>query len=442
MRGRHKQNTNSNYNGTVKRLLRWCEEKGVDAEPVHRRPSRDSSDRVKHSMDVERLLGRWVVYLVEVQDSVQPKSVGQYVTSIRSTINGSVGYDIQLYHRHSALTKTIDGLSAQHPHRPSRRDPLMQQHLLQWSKRLDCTLHSHRVGLAIAVTTWGNSCRFGDLAPRLLSGFDPRCHALFEDVDLSDPGMGYLTIKDHKTARRSSWAPKSLPPPEVTYPITVAGVEYGNVSELITCTSSELPPPVVLCPYFQLARLMKLSGKTDPKTPLFHIFGGKPVYYDTYLGFVRKISGACGHEFITPHSGRAGGETATEATGVASVHTLRTCGYWSAERSTHKYGEATTENQAKVLRAIAQSNHTDLAIYHAPPGAHLRRVPTAAASASARAPRRDRPGRPSASIPRTMDAPLNETMAPPAPSPCPPSPEVRMNPARARHQPARFRNPK
>jgi hypothetical protein len=69
-------------------------------------------------------------------------------------------------------------------------------------------------------------------------------------------------------------------------------------------------------------------------------------------------------------------------------------------------------------------------------------VPTAAASANARPPRRDRPGRPSASIPRTRDAPLNETMAPPAPSPCPPSPEVRMNPARARNQPARFRNPK
>ena len=32
--GRYKQNTNNNYNGTVKRLLRWCEEKGVDAEPL------------------------------------------------------------------------------------------------------------------------------------------------------------------------------------------------------------------------------------------------------------------------------------------------------------------------------------------------------------------------------------------------------------------------
>jgi hypothetical protein len=105
-------------------------------------------------MDVERLLGQWVVYLVEVQDSLQPKSVGQYVTSIRSVISDSVGYDIQSYHRHSALTKTIDGLSAQHPHRPSWHDPLMQQQLLQWSQRLDCALHSHRVGLAIAVNTW------------------------------------------------------------------------------------------------------------------------------------------------------------------------------------------------------------------------------------------------------------------------------------------------
>ena len=368
MLGRHKGNTTNNYNSAVARLEQWGRDTGADVQSLHQRPSTDVSARIAHSVAVEVMLCRYVVYLVEVQCTVQPRSASNYAVAIRSVINDFVGYDVQTVHTHTTLVKLVEGLDLCHPHQASRRDPLLQQHLLEWSRTLNLALHTHRVMLALAVTTWGTTSRFGDLCPRLLRDFDPLKHVLFEDVQLGE-SVGFITIKDHKTKRRSNWAPKTLPLPEVSFPIVVAGVQYNTLQELSGCTSPELPPQVILSPYFQLARLMKLSGATDPKSPLFFRYGGKPVYYDTYATFVKVISARCGHQFIKPHSGRSGGETAMEATGVASVHTLRTCGYWSSEKSTHFYGEATTENQSLVLQAIARATKTDLAIHHARPGA-------------------------------------------------------------------------
>ena len=321
-------------------------------------------DRVRHSIAVERMFIRYVVWLVEVQGGVQPKSAASYCSCIRSVTNDFIGYDMESVHKHGLLTKTVDGLEAVHPHQKRRRDPLMQQHILQWSAQLDLTLHSHRVALAIAVTTFGTTSRFGDFCPVLLSDFDPEAHAVFEDVQLL-AAVGFITIKDHKTCRRSSWAPKTMPLPDVTYPLVVEGRVYHDIVELLSCTSPQLPSKVILSPYFQLGRLMKLSGKQDSKTPLFHLYGGKPVYYDVYSEFVRIISERCGHGFIKPHSGRSGGMTAMAATGIATDHTLRTCGYMQSESTPLAYSEAATENQAMVLRAIADSTHTDLAIHHA-----------------------------------------------------------------------------
>lgn len=138
-------------------------------QPLHQRPSVDSNARAQHPLAIEQMLCRYVVFLVEVQKTVQHKQALNYAQCIRSVINDWVGYDIQSYHRHLNLTKMVDRLDTAHPHQARRRDPLLQQHLLAWSRRLNCELHSHRLGLAIAVTTWGNSCRWGDLGPRLLS---------------------------------------------------------------------------------------------------------------------------------------------------------------------------------------------------------------------------------------------------------------------------------
>ena len=215
-------------------------------------------------MAVERMFIRYVVYLVEVQGTVQPSSAANYVASIRSVTNDYIGYDMESYHKHNLLSKTIDGLDAMHPHQKQRRDPLMQQHILQWSAQMDLTLHAHRVALAIAVTTFGTTSRFGDFCPVLLKDFDPGAHAVFEDVQLL-ADVGFVTIKDHKTCRRSSWAPKTIPLPDVAYPLVVDGKVYHDVVELLSCTSPELPARVVLSPYFQLGRLMKLSGKQEGK---------------------------------------------------------------------------------------------------------------------------------------------------------------------------------
>ena len=223
MLGRHKSNTNTNYNNAVARLERWGEATGADVQPLYQRPSFDIVARIEHSRAVEVMLCRYAVYLVEVQGTVQPRSADGYVTAVRSVISDFVGYDIQSVHRHTTFIKLIDGLDACYPHRHTRRDPLLQQHLLEWAGHLDLTLHSHRVGLAIAVTTWGTTSRFGDLCPRLLKDFNPKFHALFEDVELGEK-LGFITIKDHKTKRRSDWAPKTLPLPEVSFPVVVSGV--------------------------------------------------------------------------------------------------------------------------------------------------------------------------------------------------------------------------
>ena len=75
-------------------------------------------------------------------------------------------------------------------------------------------MHDTRTSTPVATPCCNNTCWSGQINwtypctataggwPWLLKDFDPTLHALFEDVELGVE-MGFITIKDHKTKRRS-----------------------------------------------------------------------------------------------------------------------------------------------------------------------------------------------------------------------------------------------
>ena len=311
------------------RILKFGEQTGTDMAAIWERPSGVEA-RTGHAVRVEQMLTRYAVFLVEEPGTVQLQSALDYAASVRSVMNDFLGYDMQQYHVHRSLKHVIEGLKVAHPHKHKRRDPVMQQHLLKWAGEMDFSLHSDRAAFAMAVTTWGTVSRFGDIGPERKSDFNPKKDVLVGDVVLGVTG-GSVNFKEHKTSKRSSWAPKTFPTPEVVYPITVDGVTYADLDELCGCTSSALNAhsSITLSVYFQLARMIKLSRWASPNAPLFHQYGGGVMYYRVYADFMKCITQKCNHQFFTPHSGRSGGRTAMLATNLADKQTLEAGGYWS-----------------------------------------------------------------------------------------------------------------
>jgi hypothetical protein len=371
--GRHRFSTNINYTSSVQMLDRFAALSGCSVAALCARPTTPPA-RLALAVEAERVFMRWAIYLVLHKGTVNPESAYQYIKNVRSVVNDHCGFEMTSVHKFRNLAALIDGLKKLKPVQRRQRDPILQQHILAWATRLDHTLHTHRTFLARTVTLFMTASRFGDISPSTAGLFNPATHVTIADVQLFPDracGCGFITIKTTKMERQCTWEPKPLPIPDVHFPLTVGPETYPTLSALITCTNSALPAAVMLSPWFQLARLLALrpaSSKTTPdaQTPLFHTVNGRSVCLQHYNKDLKAVAEACGHsQFLSAHSNRIGGETAAEATGVASQHALQAMGYWRSHNSVLLYNQSTVSTVAPVMRAMAAVVRTDTALDHA-----------------------------------------------------------------------------
>ena len=165
------------------------------------------------------------------------------------------------------------------------------------------------------------------------------------------------------------WAPKPLPAPETTFPLTLPnGTCLVDWTGLLRYTGPGLPTAILLSPYYHIRRMMLLSpasGLSDASRPLFQSFDGKPIDYLNFSKFVNNISELCGHKYITPHSGRIGGMTAAGASGMANSHDLQQLGYMSQHATTLVYDRRTTQRSCNLMLAMSATPFTDTQLNHA-----------------------------------------------------------------------------
>jgi len=357
---RHKGRTSGQYDRTCRRFALWIEKHNIRCSWLTQPVGKSLQERQLFAEKLDLLFMRWCVYLVEVQGTVQTHSAVQYVTHVRSRVDDAVRFDTLEMSPIDSLGKLVLGLQREHGTKKRRRDPLLQQHLLQWETKLDSTDHQHRLAMAIAVTTVMCVSRVSDFCPPT-SAFNPDWDASQADVKW-EKDVGFLRLTDHKTRNRGEWPPKIMPKPDVTFPLRVGRASIRSWAELLSFTGHGLPHSVILSPYFQIRRLLLLQGESPlppARRPLFEQATGKAASYSWFYTVCKRLAAACNHKYITPHSGRKGGIVAANATGKASTHDLQLLANMAQSSTTLIYDEATVTKSTAVVRAMQESTRTE-----------------------------------------------------------------------------------
>jgi len=297
---------------------------------------------------------------VEVQRT-SPVSALNYLSAVRSRVDDHVDFDTATVSPSTAIAKIFTSLQRQYKAPKRRRAALVQQHILDWTLKLDLSNHQHRLFLTIAVVSLMTASRFSDFAPHNIKDFSPRLDATQADV-CWEQERGFIRFTDHKTAARGEWPPKPLPRPVASFPlVTERGAVIRNWDELIRCTRVDLPHHLLLSVYLHVRRLLALQPSSSTPThlrPLFERSDGKPVAYRWYYSALKAAAAACGHKHLSPHSGRKGGVIASQATGLASTHDTRMLANMRSEATFSIYNEATVTRTEGIVRAMESSSHT------------------------------------------------------------------------------------
>jgi hypothetical protein len=311
--------------------------------------------------ELDWLLAQWLVFLVEVQRNTSPASAWGYCTAVRSKIDDHVGFNTSEASPSSSLAKAYKSLAKLYGNRKRNRSALVQQHLLEWARVLDFSLHQHRLFFTVAIITVMTASRFSDFAPHTIASFDPALDATLSDVHW-ERNRAFIRFTDHKTSSKGDWAPKPMPKPDITFPLSSAsGVVLRNWRQLSRFTGTDLPDFLLLSPYFHLRRLLALqppSATPADRRPLFERFDGKPAAYGWYYSSMKAVAAQCGHKYISPHSGRKGGIVAATETDLATSHDMRCMANMRSENTLNIYSERSVMRTERIMTAMASSSHT------------------------------------------------------------------------------------
>ena len=338
--------TAAKKNSAALRFQTFCTRAGSNLDDLLRTASRSEQDRLHVSRHLEYLGELFVTWLV-METGVEVETAFTYLHS--------AVYLYECHHRISlrdptwtSIRLTKRSLLDRFPPTPNVKEPIVQQHLLDWLHlqwfRPDSD-DVHLLYFTAALTLWTAALRPNDILPKS-KNFNSKVNATRSDLSFfpnhMSPSHASLVIRGFKTRKfckrkNIEWKPKILP----------------------FMTSSPICAAAFLLKYLQK---FPCPSHLGPKScPLFFHKNGSPLTTANMLDFTHKMMSHTGSRgpMYGASSYRSGGATAASAVKGVTPNQLLNMGMWVSNANL-RYTRATEAPTLSVIRAMITTRSTPL----------------------------------------------------------------------------------
>ena len=275
-------------------------------------------------------------YLVTAR-RVQVETAKQYVRNVRAQFKIRTGVDPSLGHPWGLLTTLYGRLKRDFPEKRTKRNPILQQHLLQFKARLDMSDTTCKMYWALSLLLFFGVSRKGDHLPESRVGFDPTTDTTRSDLQARDAEMYVVKIKQTKTRHK-------------------ADLNFDG-KPLVRSRGNPLCPVTAIEDYLAADPLD--AGDDPSTTPLFRHTNGSAVSRDDIHQFVKVMTRTIGlrPEHFGGHSFRIGGATAALSCEAGDKFTVQVMGMWLGD-SVSLYTRPTMTMIKGLLKQMMSNTET------------------------------------------------------------------------------------
>jgi hypothetical protein len=288
------------------------------------------------SIRSETIFMGFAEYLVTYRRVQVDPTAKSYVRSVRSQLADRTGQDPALGHDWRRLVRLFGRLQADYPSKRTKRNPILQQHLLKFRERMDMTDSTCKMYWALALLLFFGVSRKGDHLPESRIRFDPATDTTRSDLQARDADMYVVKVKQTKTRKED--------------------LNFDG-KPLVRDRGNPLCPVTALEDYLSVDPLQAADDPTT--TPLFRHANGSAVSRADIHTFVKVMTKEIGlkPENYRGHSFRIGGATAALCCEAGDKYTVQVMGMWLGD-SVGLYTRPTVAMIKVLLRQMMGSTET------------------------------------------------------------------------------------
>jgi len=288
------------------------------------------------SIRSETIFMGFAEYLVTYRRVQVNPTAKTYVRSVRAQLTDRTGQDPALGHDWRRLTRLFGRLLADYPSKRTKRNPILQQHLLKFREKMDMTDTSCKMYWALALLLFFGVSRKGDHLPESRVRFNPDTDTTRSDLQARDVDMYVVKVKQTKTRKED---------------LNFDGKPLVRVAGNLLCPVTALEDYLTADP---------LRVDEDPTTtPLFRHQDGSAVSRADIHSFVKIMTKETGlkPENYGGHSFRIGGATAALCCEAGDKYTVQVMGMWLGD-SVGLYTRPTVSMIKVLLKQMMSSTET------------------------------------------------------------------------------------